>query len=363
MKQKDNTNWLDELLSQTLKKKTDEFDFQRWQEKYSDEAKQLRQMGPAKENTISWPLIWRMIMKSSYTKYGTVAAGLLIAAIFLFPPKDISPNSILLADVQRKIYDQHSCMMTGTRILSTNDEDPQLTNYTVHKYLSREYGYVDQTFDEEGNLFISLSVHHPTNIVTVLFPQMKRYIQVPVTQKYREKMKEITPLKLFGMFFCQCDEEELGNIDIETLDITTLEGVKKSEIDGVPVVGFEIAALPENISKLGFDRLRLFLDMQETRGHIWINPETLLPLQLDAEVDVGKCILTNFRAMKLSEVNHFVEWNMAMDEGMFLPEIPEDYELFGMPEMKTTAVIGMSGTVAAVPLLICIKRRRKKKAK
>lgn len=364
MKQNDNKKWLDELLLQKLKKKTNDFDFQQWQEKYPDEIQQLRQVRQirAKVHTTSWSLIWRTIMKSPYTKFGTIAVGLLIASVFLFPSGEINPNSILLADVEREFLDQHNCMMTGTRILSINEEDPQVTTYTVHKYMSREYGYVDQTFDEDGNLFIQLSVHHPSNVATVLFPQMKRYIKVPVTQKYQEKMKEITPTKLFKLFFLTDSEnEQAEDIDIEQLDLRSLECVTQSEIDGIEVVGFSIAALPENISELGFDRLRLFLDMQETRGHIWINPETLLPVQMDAEVDIRKCILTNFREMKLSEVNYFTGWNIEMDEEMFLPEIPGDYELFGIPKVKTTGVIGVSGTAVAVPLLICIKKCRKKK--
>jgi hypothetical protein len=361
MKHNGNINWLDDALAKYLKNKTDEFDFQQWQAKFPGEARLLRQRCQAKEKmkTTSWSLFWRTIMKSPYTKYGTVAAGIFIAVLFLFPSGNGS-DSIAWADVQQTILDQQNCMMIGTRILSTHHEQPQVINYTVHKYISREYGYVDQTFDEEGNLFIQLTVHHPSNIVTVLFPKAKRYIQIPVTQKYQEKMEEITPLELFkALFLSDSDRESAESVDIEKLDLRSLDCLTESEIDGVPVFGFPITHLLDNIAKLGFENLDIFLGMRQISGYIWINPETLLPAQMDAEVELGKCILTNFQDMTLSEVNHFVEWNSEMDETMFLPEIPEDYKLFGMPEMKTTAVMGTSTIVAAIPLILWGKKRRK----
>lgn len=299
-------------------------------------------------------------MKSPYTKYGTIAAGLFIATIFLFPSMNIFNDSILLADVQKKIFEQKNCIITGTRILTTNEEKPHITTLTVHKYLSRDYGYVDQTFDEEGNLLISLAVHHPSNIITVLLPQMNRYLQFPIPQKYQDEMKEITPLKLFAILFYDGDPKDIENTDFETLDITTLNCVKKAQIQGLPAVGFEFTDLGTRVSEgLGFKNLRLFFDMQRSAGFLWVNPDTLLPVQLDAEVILGKCILTGFTEQTLTEVDDHFEWNIEMDEGLFMPQIPEGYQMLGVPRIKSKAVIGISGAVAVVPLVVWIRRRRK----
>lgn len=361
MRHNESNQWLEDVLSRRLRKKGAAFDFRTWQARYPDATASLQQMRLAEtKSTKSWPLIWRTIMKSPYTKYGLAAFCLVILAVFLFPTKSVSPGSILLADVQREVLRQENCFISGMRVLTTHDETPVTTPYIVHKYLSREYGYVDQTFDEEGNLLISLSLHHPSQTVTVLFPQIKRYVQVPVPQKYHNKMKEITPLKLFALFFYEGDYKDLENIDLETLDVTQLDSVKKSTIQGMPSVGFAMADLPQRISSaLGFEGLSLFFDMQEMSGNLWINVDTLLPVQIDAEVVVGKCFLTDFTEQTLNEVDDHFEWDIEMDEGLFRPQIPEGYQMLGVPKMKGTTVIGVSGSVAAVPLLLWIRRRRK----
>lgn len=305
------------------------------------------------------PDIWRRIMKSPYTKYGTIAATPLIVVIFLLSIWVIPTNNILLADVQRKVLEQKTCLITGTRVLTTKDKEPEITRLTVHKYLSFEYGYLDQTFDETGKLLISVAVHHPSKTATVLLPQMKRYIQVPFPKEYEEKMKGITMLKLFGLLMYNGDSKDLEKIDFDTFDITKLKDVKKAEVQGVEAVGFEVFDLPNKIShKLGFKGVPLMLDMQESRICTWINPKTLLPIEMEAEIDLGKCILTNFKEMKLNEVNDGFEWNVEMDESLFSPAIPEDYQIFGVPEIKGTAVIGTSGAVVAIPLAFWIKKRR-----
>jgi hypothetical protein len=361
MKRKDNKNRLDELLSKHLKKKTDDFDFQKWQTKFPQEAACLKNMHYAqkKTKTIIWSLIWRIIMKSPYTKYGTIAAAFMIAIIFLFSDVIIPSSGILLADVQKKVMDQKSCLITGTRVLTTNSKETKTTELTVHKYLSYEYGYLDQTFDEKGNLFVSISVHHPSKVVTVLLPQTKRYIQFPIPKEYQEKMKDITPLKLFALIMYSSDGKDIEKINFKTFDITKVKGTKKSQVQGISAIGFETFDLHKKIShEFGFSGLSLLFDMQKSRACIWINPKTLLPIELEAEVNLGKCIFTNFKEMNLIEVDGSFEWNIEMDETIFNPEIPEDYQLFGAPEIKNTAAIGASGAAIAIPLFFWMKKRR-----
>ena len=184
MKQNGNTKWMDEVLSDNLKKNND-FDFQKWQDRFPDEIEQLLEMRKVRKKTknISWHLIWRTIMKSPFAKYGTIAVVLLIAIVFLFSDGIIPSSGILLADVQKKVFEQENCIISGTRVITTKEKEPETIKLTVRKYLSRKYGYVDQTFDEKGNLLISLSVHHPSKSITVLFPQEKRYFKCQITEE------------------------------------------------------------------------------------------------------------------------------------------------------------------------------------
>lgn len=353
---------LEQRLHEQLHQKNTPFDFDQWAKKYPDQLQQLRSgTKPVHQNKFTD--LWRMIMKSPYAKFGTLAASLMIAFLFLFPVGNMFPQSMLFADVQKKILDQENCRITGTRILSTKDENPTEISYLVHKYLSRKYGCVDQTFDSEGNLLIWLSVHHPSKVITVQFPQMKRYVQFPIPEKYQEQMEEISMIRLFSLLFRDGRMDDLEEIDLQTLDLTTLDCVQKATIKDIPAVGFEFTELHNKIKTLGFDRLPLFFDMQETNGIIWINPDTLLPVQLECDANIGKCILTNFKEMHLFEVDDSFQWNIEMEESLFKPEIPEEYEMFGIPEVKTTAVVGTTGIIAGIPCLLWIRKKRRKKKK
>ena len=68
---------------------------------------------------------------------------------------------------------------------------------------------------------------------------------------------------------------------------------------------------------------------------LWVDPETSLPVFQEVEMDVGKGVANHFMEMKMDEFIDEIQWDRDMEASFFVPVIPEDYEIFGLPEMKT----------------------------
>lgn len=344
MKQNDNKKWLDELLSKHLQKKSGDFNFQQWQEKYPDEAKQLRQMGMADEKAkkISWSFIWRTIMKSPYTKFSTIAVGLIIISVFLFPSKDIVPTSVAWADVQKKMEEKTSAFISGTRVCAYDTDRVEI--FDIHKYVSKKYGYIEKMLLEDQPCF-EVYLHRPSRTVTVISHYRKQYFRFQVPENL-VNMFDIVSIQGIFDFFCSEDVEKIG----------------PKEIRGREVIGFVRTDVDQYFTHMIDSKIVNFLfPIQSTKICVWVDPKTSLPVFGENELEVGKGWVTAFHEMHMKEFLDHIDWDAELDENEFIPEIPEDYELFGMPEMKTSAVIGVSGTAAVVPLLILIRRHRKKR--
>ena len=281
-------------------------------------------------------------MKSSYTKYGTIAAGLLIAAIFLFPSKDIAPASVAWADVQKKMQEYTSAFVSGTRVCTYNNDENETYTFRVEKFVSKEFGYVEKMFLKD-QLCFEFYVHRPSQSITVISHHRKQYFQFQATKDFLS-LFDIVSIQGAMDYYCSGDIEKVG----------------PEEIQGKEVIGFVRKDIdPFFTHKIDSKIINFLVPIKSTRLCMWVDSKTSLPVFGEHELEFGKGWVTGFQEMHLREFLDHIDWDAEIDEAIFLPEIPEGYELFGMPEMKTSAVIGVSGTAAAIPFFIWIKKRRK----
>ena len=98
-------------------------------------------------------------------------------------------------------------------------------------------------------------------------------------------------------------------------------------MQGIDAMGFEVSGWDQRILE-GFPPLivKMLFNLEEGTGRIWIDPETNLPIQSESEVQLKSCMLSFFKDADVKQVDDHFEWGVEIDEGLFDPEIPEDYQ-------------------------------------
>jgi len=260
-------------------------------------------------------------MTSRYTKFASAAAVVLVVLSFLFPGSNgIVPESVTWADVQEAMEQVHTIRVTGTRnLFFAQDETPKY-KLSLEKLFSFSHGYVDRTFAEDGQLIIEFAYDLPTGTVTALFPTQKKYYRARAPQTFHEKAKQVTFQEFGEWLFVSGEYRVIGPNDVQ----------------GIQATGFEVSDLLGRLkTKLGFNSklLDVFFSPGPWNARMWVNPKTRRPIQLEAEGKVNPCFVTAFREMTLREIDGRWEYDVELDNALFLPPIPEDYQKLMPPQL------------------------------
>ncbi len=94
---------------------------------------------------------------------------------------------------------------------------------------------------------------------------------------------------------------------------------------------------------------------------LWVNPETLLPIEVEAEGLVGKGFLTGFKDLHGKEVVYDIEYDVEIDETIFEPNIPDDYMLIDPANIAEKAELTMLGILPFGATIITYKHFKKKR--
>lgn len=278
-------------------------------------------------------------MESKVTRYSVAAVVALAMVLVLFGPFETSKNgSILLAKVGDNINKMDTMVIEGTRHVTFEDPEKQPMELYVRKFISSELGYTEQQFHGDTLMHRSY-LYRPEKAFVMVFPQVKKYLRWNATEAQIDLLDKLTP-KSFVDVFNSGDYTELG----------------KKEIDGVKVEGFEIRDI-----HFVPDIPKVLADMNDLSLRLWVNVKNALPVRLEADVDVGKSMLTGFNRLHLSEVNSFVEFNPQLDPNIFDPNIPADYTEFKVIDLvPIEAKAGLMGMVI-IPAGFIFWRHRKRK--
>jgi len=290
-----------------------------------------------KKSAACRPNLWRFIMESKVTRYSVAAVVAFAMALVLLGPFGSSKNGgVLLAEVGGNINKMDTMIIEGTRYVTFEDPEKQPMELYVRKFISSHHGYTEQQYHGDTLMHRSYMCR-PEKTFIMVFPQFKRYLRWNATDAQIDLLDKLTP-KGFVEVFNSGDYTELG----------------KKEIDGVKVEGFEIRGI-----HVVPDIPKVLADMNDLSLRLWVDVENALPVRLEADVDVGKSLLTGFNRLHLNEVNSFVEFNPQLDPNIFAPNIPDDYT-----EVKLTDFAPAQATLVGlgiIPVGFLFWRRRKRK--
>jgi len=351
MVRRDDIDRLDELLARYVQREPAAFDFERWAQKFPADAKLVQSGFPQAVPNRRTQLvqIGRCIMTSRYTKLAGVAAVVLVALAFLFPSGNgIVPESVAWADVQKAMEQVQTIRVTGTRNCFFADDKTPTYRLGLEKLFSFSRGYVDRTFTEDGKLIIEFTYDLPTGTMTVLFPTQKKYYRMQAPQAFREKTKQMTFEEFGRGLFVSGDYRVVGPNDVQ----------------GIRAIGFEVSDIFSRLSTgvgAGGKLMDFFLSFGQSSARMWVNPETRLPIQLEAEGKFNPCLVTGFREMTLREIDDRWDFGVELDDAQFLPTIPEDYEQLAVPvALKVRAGLYAAGAGALGPVCLAVRRSHRR---
>ena len=313
-------------------------------------------------------VLWRTIMKSPYTKTAAVVAIGLAAFSVLFPPRHgISLESVVLADVQKAVQAQETVFATGTRTITFDekptfvppgmdalferpegDEGPVVLEFTAENYLSPQ-GVAMKIYTQDGQLVVYAGIHNKTAEGVVLLPTAKAYVRFEMLEAYHERMAGFTIQGLIDMLYKSADYRKVG----------------PKRVQGIDAVGFEVSGWEQRILE-GFNPaiVKLLFHLQNGTGRIWIDPKTNLPIQSESELELKPCVFSFFKSADVEQTDDHFQWGVEIDEAVFQPEIPEDYQELTLPSGTALGVAASSVVLAGLaPWCIFFVRRSRRRRK
>lgn len=287
-------------------------------------------------------------MKSPYTRTAAVVAIGLAVLSFLFPKHGIVPESVALADVQRAVQAQETVFATGTRTIifaekptfvppgmaglfdkPANENGSFALEFNAESYLSPK-GYATKIYAQDGKLVMQASVHNETGKAIVLLPTAKAYVRFDVVEAYRQRMAAFTIQGFIDMIYKSGDCRKVG----------------PKRVHGVEAVGFEAGPWDERaLQGINPYFVKLLFNLQNGTGRVWIDPETKLPVQTEGEIELRACVLSFFKDAEARQVDNDFQWNIEIDEAVFLPEVPGDFQELSLPG---GAAVGIAASAVAV---------------
>jgi len=290
---------------------------------------------------VNQPNIFRTIMKMKITKFA--AAVIFIAVIIGLHQFRISiiGTRVVWADVAERLEKVSSYKARSHRVFTEAGQEKPVFDCNVFKYFSPELGGMERQYID-GELGMLLYALFPEKSLIIVLPQTKQYYRFELNEEIISMIEYMVPtntdgmMKLFGSERCI----KLGS----------------REIDGVTVEGFEVKDIKV------FSLLPRFLfQLENIDVRLWVNTETLLPVEIEAEGFLGKGLLTGFKDLIGKEVVYDIEYDAEIDESIFEPNIPDDYMLIDPANIAEKAELVMLGILPFSAVIITYKHFKKKR--
>jgi len=337
MKNKKDEKWLDEIISRAVDFGEVEFDAQKWKEKYI-----LNETGETYLKIKAHYNIWRFIMENKITRYSAAAVVALAFILVLLSPFGSSKNGgIVWAKVAQNVSEIQTVVHKEKRLFYEQGQDEPFLIANVMKYVSLDYGIVEEQYDAEGALLYRAYMLKKSGRVLMVLPPQKRYLELPLDETFVDKIDNVTPKGLVDYFTSHLSKE-LG----------------RSRFDGRDVEGFAIN--DTSIFPIP-DKYRFLLPLEELRYRLWVDVESSLPVGAEAELTTGRGLLTWFKRLRVMVRAYDLQWDAEIPEGTFEPNIPDDYTETNLTDLiPAKAKAGLVG-LGILPIGIIFWRRRKRK--
>ncbi|UCD49185.1 MAG: hypothetical protein JSW27_16830 [Phycisphaerales bacterium] len=275
-------------------------------------------------------------MESKITKYSAAATILVAASLVLFDPFGLlGRQSIVLAEVAQKTSAARTVMHRETRVAYRIGEAEPFRRAEVQKYVSDDIGFVEEQYDPNGALMHRGYFLKETQKIIVVFPSSKKYVEMPAKGGFYDQLAELMAPGGFVNYFVSRDHTKLG----------------RSHFDGIEAEGFETNAI--DLSPLP-DQMRFVFPVENLTGRLWIDVETSLPVGIEMDLTTGRGLMTGFRKIRGVFTAYDFQWNAELPEGIFEPNIPEDYTQI---DLGSLAQDGAWLGVGALPLIGFVAHR------
>lgn len=330
MNHRNDDDRLDEIISQAVDIGKVEFDRAKWLSRVS--AKPQRKMK-----------VWRTIMESKVTRYSAAAVVALAAAVVLIQPdKQFGNQGVVLAEVAKKVNEMDTSIGTCSRTIWYQGQEEPCLKAEATVYVSSKHGYVEEQHDADGNL---------THRAYILKEPRRFLLVAPAEKKYMEtSMSE----DIFGQITATITPG--GLLDRITAGPHIKLGRRQS--DGREVEGFgtndpDVLSVPR--------ALRFLFPVNNITAQVWIDVESSLPVELQVDFTTDRGLLTGFRKLRAEFRTHDIQWNAELPEGIFDPNIPEDYTPVNLESAakENAAWLGV-GAVPIVGIIVHRRRRRRR---
>lgn len=175
----------------------------------------------------------------------------------------------------------------------------------------------------------------------IVFPAAKKYLKVSLSGELFDRLTGmLTPSGLVA-YYTSGSYKELG----------------RATFDDVDAQGFETTD-PDLLNPLS-EPLRSMIAAKDLVGRIWIDRETSLPVGTEITFNTGRGLFTGFKQLHCEFKAYDLQWNVEIPDGMFDPNIPDDYTEFKATDfIPTEAKAGLLG-MGLVPVGFLVWRRRK----
>ena len=300
------------------------------------------------------PTLWRFIMESKITRYSAAAVIILATVLVLLSPFGTPGNGgVVLADVQKKVASIETMVLRGTRTFTYSGEPDRIFEFDgikykfdIVKYHSTQYGVVEEGY-AEGELIYRAALNIPEKQTLILFPKYKKYLKFASTDTIAKVMEQVsTPNAILNLLFAG-DCKELG----------------QDKIDGVEVEAFEFQDT-EPFEPFKELLPKAIFDIQTFRAKVWIGIKEQLPVRVEGDLTIGKCLMSLFHDLNLHEVNTFGDYNIELDKDIFDTNPPEGYTEVTLSDILQFIPIEAKAGVAGLGIIpagfVIWKRRRKR---
>ena len=291
-------------------------------------------------------------MENRVTGYSAAAVIVLAMALVLLSPFGTPGNgAVVLAGVQQKVADAETMVIRGKKTYLRPGKDGEVFEFLgvkyefdLVKYFSKQHGLV-----EEGRVKDKLIYRVTFNRLNggqtlLVLPPWKKYVAFTSTDKQAILLENLTPKGIINQLVGS-DYKELG----------------RDNINGVEVEGFEFQEADPFIGLVP----KAVFDIQHLKGKIWVGIKEQLPVRVEADLVIGKSLMTVFNDLNLHEVNVLEKYNVELDENIFDTDAPEGYTELTLidllPFIPIEAKAGAAG-LGILPVGLIIWRRRRKTA-
>ena len=251
--------------------------------------------------------IWRIMMKSKITQFAAAAAVIiLVLAGLMYFQSTSNGTGVVLADVIEKMEPVSTIRHREAWTVTVVGEDKPFMHLDVYKYAATDKGVVIQLHYSDGSPMKQIYFLLPEQKGTILFPQAKKYLQVPLEEKFLRRLSQLTPKGI-----------------VTWIQEGAYKQLARRKIEGVTAEGFEVKNPPA---------LNDFMEIQESLFPIkeslvrlWVDVDSSLPVAVEMELMTGSGLFTGWRELKIETYAYDLQWNAAIDPKMFQVDIPDDY--------------------------------------